>query len=260
MKTLAKNDGGYAAEFERARKEGNEADKNRHSEEVKSLVGRNRDNNLEETVQRYIAESLKRQEREEEMLRNFVESTISSLKAHDIGIRNLELKIEQCTNVVKECLKRDTSSHVEPSPEETKVIASEEIEPKTFLEKVKMMIEKEQLLLEELESLPINAPLVKSIKTKTCNLKHLQGFLEAKDKLEGVNSVKLNERCSAILRNELPPKEKDPGSFTLPCLIGNLNISNALADLGASISIMPYSMFTRLGVGKLKPIKTDIES
>ncbi|PWA85979.1 hypothetical protein CTI12_AA065090 [Artemisia annua] len=188
MKTLAKNDGGYAAEFERARKERNEAEKSRQSEEVKSLVGRSRDNNLEETVQRYIAESMKRQEREEEMLRNLVESTISSLKAHDIGIRNLELKIEQCTNVVKECLKMDTSSHVEPSPEETQVIAAEEIEPKTFSEKVKMRIEKEQLLLEELESLPINAPLVKSIKTKTCNLKHLQGFLEAKDKLEGVNS------------------------------------------------------------------------
>ena len=114
-------------------------------------------------------------------------------------------------------------------------------------------------MLEELESHPINAPLVKSIKTKTCNLKHLQGFLEAKEKLEGVNLVKFNERCSAILRNELPPKEKDPGSFTLPFLIGNLKISNALANLRVSISIMPYSMFTRLGVGKLKPIKMDIE-
>ena len=62
MKTLAKNDGGYAAEFERARKERNEAEKNRQSEEVKSLVGRSRNNNLEETVQRYIAESIKRQE------------------------------------------------------------------------------------------------------------------------------------------------------------------------------------------------------
>ena len=71
-------------------------------------------------MHRHIAESMKRKEREEEMLRNFVESTISSLKAHDIGIRNLELKIEKCTNVVKECLKRDTSSHEEPSPEETK--------------------------------------------------------------------------------------------------------------------------------------------
>lgn len=77
--------------------------------------------------------------------------------------------------------------------------------------------------------------------------------------MEGVNSVKLNERCSEFLRNELPPKEKDLRSYTLPCLIGNLNISNVLAVLGANISIMPYSMFTRLGVGKLKPIKMDIE-
>ena len=74
-----------------------------------------------------------------------------------------------------------------------------------------------------------------------------------------MESVQLNARCSAVIRNELPPKEKDPGSFTLPCLIGNLEISNALADLGASISIMPYSMFLRLGVGNLKTIKMDIE-
>ena len=114
-------------------------------------------------------------------------------------------------------------------------------------------------MLNELESLPINAPLVESIKTETYDLKQLQGFVETKGKLEGISSVKLNERCSAILRNELPPKEKDPGSFTLPCLIGNLNVSNALADLGASISIMPYSMFKRLGIWKLKPIKMDIE-
>lgn len=65
MKTLVRNDDGYAAEFERARRERNEAERNRPSEEVKSLVGRSRSDSLEETVQKYIAESIKRQEREE---------------------------------------------------------------------------------------------------------------------------------------------------------------------------------------------------
>ncbi|GJY61917.1 hypothetical protein Tco_0462574 [Tanacetum coccineum] len=44
--------------------------------------------------------------------------------------------------------------------------------------------------------------------------------------------VKLNARCSAILQNELPPEEKDPGSFILSCAIGTTTVSNALADLG----------------------------
>nr|GEY27819.1 DNA-directed DNA polymerase [Tanacetum cinerariifolium] len=52
----------------------------------------------------------------------------------------------------------------------------------------------------------------------------------------------MNERCSAVLLNKLPLKEKDLGSFTIPCDIGNLHIDNALADLGTSISIMPYTI------------------
>ncbi|GJR58004.1 hypothetical protein Tco_1500166 [Tanacetum coccineum] len=69
----------------------------------------------------------------------------------------------------------------------------------------------------------------------------------------------MNERCSAVLLNKLPLKEKDPGSFTIPCDIGNLHIDNALADLGASISLMPYSMYEKLGLGEPKPTRMSLE-
>ncbi|GKA91072.1 retrovirus-related pol polyprotein from transposon TNT 1-94 [Tanacetum coccineum] len=59
--------------------------------------------------------------------------------------------------------------------------------------------------------------------------------------------------------NRLPPKETDPGSFILPCIIRNHSMGNTLADLGESISIMPYSLFKRLELGSLKPIKMTIE-
>ncbi|GKC63393.1 putative reverse transcriptase, RNA-dependent DNA polymerase [Tanacetum coccineum] len=65
--------------------------------------------------------------------------------------------------------------------------------------------------------------------------------------------------CSVTCQNKLPPKETDLGSFILPCIIENHSMSNALADLGASISIMPYSLFKRLGLESLKPIKMTIE-
>ncbi|GJZ03342.1 hypothetical protein Tco_0536617 [Tanacetum coccineum] len=52
----------------------------------------------------------------------------------------------------------------------------------------------------------------------------------------------MNPRCSALLQNHLPPKEQDRGSFILPCSIGKLDFNNALADLGASISVMHLSM------------------
>ncbi|GKC55488.1 zinc knuckle CX2CX4HX4C containing protein [Tanacetum coccineum] len=69
----------------------------------------------------------------------------------------------------------------------------------------------------------------------------------------------MNPRCSALLQNHLPPKEQDPRSFIIPCSIGKLDFKNALANLGASISIMPFSMYKSLGIGKLKPINMLIE-
>ncbi|GKF71040.1 DNA-directed DNA polymerase, partial [Tanacetum coccineum] len=72
------------------------------------------------------------------------------------------------------------------------------------------------------------------------------------------SSVKLSEECFAIIQRSLLQKEGDPGSFTLPCLIGPLAVKNAIADLGASINIMPHSLFWRLGISKLKPTKMSI--
>ena len=51
----------------------------------------------------------------------------------------------------------------------------------------------------------------------------------------------------------------DPGSFTIPCLIGNLTVSNALADLGASINLMPYSIFAKLNLGEPSPTRMSIQ-
>ena len=55
--------------------------------------------------------------------------------------------------------------------------------------------------------------------------------------------MELNAVCSAKLQNKLANKLKDPGSFTIPCLIGSLNVNNALADLRTSINVMPDKMF-----------------
>ncbi|GJT58277.1 reverse transcriptase domain-containing protein [Tanacetum coccineum] len=58
---------------------------------------------------------------------------------------------------------------------------------------------------------------------------------------------------------KLPSKEKDLGSFTIPCDIGQLHINNALADLGASISLMPYTMYEKLGLGEPKATRVSLE-
>ncbi|GJV42170.1 DNA-directed DNA polymerase [Tanacetum coccineum] len=90
--------------------------------------------------------------------------------------------------------------------------------------------------------------------------KVLKDLLSHKEKLKKVaSSVKLIEECSAIIQRSLPQKEKDLGSFTLPCLIGPLAVKNALANFGASINLMPHSLFRRLGISKLKPTRMSIQ-
>ncbi|GJW76681.1 retrovirus-related pol polyprotein from transposon TNT 1-94 [Tanacetum coccineum] len=57
----------------------------------------------------------------------------------------------------------------------------------------------------------------------------------------------------------LPQKEKDPGRFTLPCFIYNVCFDKALVDLGASVSVMPFSTYSNLGLGNLAHTRLTIE-
>ncbi|XP_062117899.1 uncharacterized protein LOC133831554 [Humulus lupulus] len=65
--------------------------------------------------------------------------------------------------------------------------------------------------------------------------------------------VALTEGCSAILKSKIPPKLKDLGSFTIHCSIGGRDVGRALCDLGASINLMPMSIFKMLGIGEARP-------
>ncbi|GKC95810.1 reverse transcriptase domain-containing protein [Tanacetum coccineum] len=89
--------------------------------------------------------------------------------------------------------------------------------------------------------------------------KFLKGLLSNKTRLEEACTVIMNERFSSVLLNKLSAKEKDPISFTIPCDIGHLHINNALANLGASISLMPYTMYEKLGLGEPKPTRMRLE-
>ncbi|GJV80401.1 DNA-directed DNA polymerase [Tanacetum coccineum] len=107
--------------------------------------------------------------------------------------------------------------------------------------------------------LHINLPFIEALAQMPKYAKFLKGLLTDKAKLEEAFKIIINERCSAILLNKLSSKEKDPGSFTIPCDIGQLHIDNALADLGASISLMPYTMYKKLGLGEPKATRMSLE-
>ena len=83
-------------------------------------------------------------------------------------------------------------------------------------------------------------------------VKFMKNILESKKKLEEYGTITLTEECSAILQKKLPPKLQDPGSFAIPFSIGNRVSRKSLCDLGASINLMPLSMFKRLKLEVLK--------
>ena len=89
--------------------------------------------------------------------------------------------------------------------------------------------------------------------------KFIKAVMANKRKLEDYETVKLTEECSAILQRKLPQKVKDQGSFTIPCTIGDSTFDKALCDLGASIRLMPLSMFRKLGLGEVKPTTISLQ-
>lgn len=106
--------------------------------------------------------------------------------------------------------------------------------------------------LEVLKQLHVNIPLVEALEQMSNYVKFLKDILTKKRRLEEFETVLLIEECSAILQNSLPPKVKDPGSFTIPILIGEKELGRALCDLGASI-LCPYLSIESWEQEKLGP-------
>ena len=71
--------------------------------------------------------------------------------------------------------------------------------------------------------------------------------------------VMLNEECSAALHKKLPLELKDPRSFHIPCTIGTCNFDKALCNLSASVSLMPLSVYKKLGLGEAMPTTISLQ-
>ncbi|XP_062170377.1 uncharacterized protein LOC133876109 [Alnus glutinosa] len=80
-----------------------------------------------------------------------------------------------------------------------------------------------------------------------------------KQKLKGCEKVRVGENVSAVIQRKFFAKCKDPGMFTIPCTIGNTRFEHAMIDLGASINVMPYSIYASLKLGPLNKTSVVIQ-
>ena len=96
-------------------------------------------------------------------------------------------------------------------------------------------------------------PLLDIIKQVPAYAKFLKDLCTIKTGLGIEKKAFLIEQVSAIIQSKNPVKYKDPGSPTISVNIGGTSIDKALLDLGASVNLLPYSVYERLGLGELKP-------
>nr|GFA58428.1 reverse transcriptase domain-containing protein [Tanacetum cinerariifolium] len=87
----------------------------------------------------------------------------------------------------------------------------------------------------------------------------LKALISNKEKLSKMARTPLNEHCSVVLLKKLPKKLGDLGKFLIPCDFLGMAEYLALADLGASINLMPYSMWKKLSLPDLTPTCMTLE-
>ncbi|XP_014503197.1 uncharacterized protein LOC106763531 [Vigna radiata var. radiata] len=163
----------------------------------------------------------------EDTLQQFMQVSISNHKSTEASIRNLEIQMGQLAKKLEEKSDKGFGANTEANlKEECKVITTRS--GKVLVEKVREDKEEKN---EEVER-------------------------ESGEKREDESGEKNNEEEDEERKVEdkseknecktLPPKFKDPKSFTIPCTIGNYEIGKALVDLGASINLMPLSMLQKI--------------
>ncbi|XP_043811081.1 uncharacterized protein LOC122723329 [Manihot esculenta] len=110
----------------------------------------------------------------------------------------------------------------------------------------------EKEILEIFHKVQVNIPLVETIKQIPRYVKFLKDLCTNKRKLYGYEKFKVGENVSAVLHRKIAQNCKDKDKFAISCKVGNLEIKKAMCDLGASINVMPLSVYLSLDAGPLK--------
>lgn len=103
-----------------------------------------------------------------------------------------------------------------------------------------------------LKQLHINIPLVEVLEQMPSYVKFFKDFLSKKMRLGEFEIITLTKECIALFKKNIPAKMKDSGNFTISCSIVGVDLGHVLCDLGASINLMPLSIFKKLGIGEAR--------
>ncbi|GJW12539.1 hypothetical protein Tco_1578366 [Tanacetum coccineum] len=111
--------------------------------------------------------------------------------------------------------------------------------------------------LDMIRAVGINVPLVDILARMPNYGKFLKELISNKHKIKQISATFLSDESSTMIQNKVPPKLEDPGSFLIPCIFKTFSC-NALADLDASINLMPYSLYAKLSLETIKPTQMSV--
>ena len=141
---------------------------------------------------------------------------------------------------------KDKDSHIPPAPYPHRLRAPKKVNNRSEI-------------YELFKQVKLNIPLIDAIKQIFSYAKSLKDLCMVKRKL-GVNKEGfMTEQSTSLIRNNLPPKYKDPGSPTISIVVGHSKLGHGLVDLGASVNLLPYSVYVDLGLGELDPTNITLQ-
>ena len=150
------------------------------------------------------------------------------------------------TNIIDGELEQDKPTHIPPAPYPHRL-------------RVPKKVSNHSEIYELFKQVKLNIPLLDDIKQILSYAKFLKDLCTVKRKL-GVNKEAfMTEQSTSLIRKNLPPKYKDPGSPTISIVVGNSKLGHALVDLRASFNLFPYSVYVDLGLGELEPTNITLQ-
>ncbi|XP_050885360.1 uncharacterized protein LOC127090530 [Lathyrus oleraceus] len=161
---------------------------------------------------------------------------------------------------IKETKVQDEEAIPPPVQDKEKVLKPIIKLPYTPRQKKKNQHEKNfEKFLEMFKKLEINIPFSEALEQMPIYAKFMKDIISKKRSTD-TEPIILSETCSAVLKSmKIPVKKKDRGSVTIPCTIGDRKFKKALFDLGASVSLMPLSIYKKLGIGCVQDTRMTLQ-
>ncbi|GKE06144.1 hypothetical protein Tco_1398162 [Tanacetum coccineum] len=208
---------------------------------------------MEDTLSKFMSESAKRHEENSNLIKEIQASTDAAIQNQGASIKTLEIQIGQMSKVLQERGFGSLPSSTKANPRDQVKSISTTIEADSYpirhigSSQYVVSTRQNRTLMYETRQMTILFP--SRLNEYYCKEKkgsYGPQFLEAYSEASHIN-------------NSIPKKEKDLGSFTLPCFINNVCFDNALVDLGASVSVMPLLTYLNLGLSELAHTKLTVE-